>query len=69
MAKEKRSAAELAALIRSRLKDPSGCTVSVVPHVSGWRAHATCRLNNEAAVRSEIHQIADRLRMFYDLDA
>ena len=68
MAKEKRSAAELAALVRSRLKDPSGCTVAVVPHFTGWRAHATCRLNNEAAVRSEVHQIADRLRMFYDLE-
>jgi hypothetical protein len=68
MAKEKRSAAELAALVRSHLKDPSGCTVAVLPHVSGWKAQATCRLDNETAVRSEVHQIATRLQMFYDLE-
>lgn len=67
MAKEMRTAAELAALIRSRLSDPSGCTIAVTWHPMGWNAEATCRLDNETAVRAQVHQIAERLRMFYDL--
>jgi len=67
LAKELRTAAELAALIRSRLKDPSGCTVTIAPHASGWTARATCRLNNDRLIQSQVRQIAERLRMFYDL--
>lgn len=67
MAKQMRTAAELAALIRARLKDPSGCTIEIAPHPMGWNAQAKCRLDNGTAVRAEVHQIAERLRMFYDL--
>jgi len=67
LAKELCNAAELAALVRARLKDASGCTIVVTPHPSGWNARATCRLDNQKAVQAEVHQIAERLRLFYDL--
>jgi hypothetical protein len=67
MAKEMRTAAELAALIRARLQNPSGCTIEISPHHAGWNAQAKCRLDNGTALRAEVHQIAERLRMFYDL--
>jgi hypothetical protein len=69
LAKELRSAAELAALIRSRLKDPSGCTIAVLPHANGWIARARCRLGNDKVIQAQVHQITERLRMFYELDA
>lgn len=69
MAKEMRTATELAALVRSHLTDPSGCTIEISPHPMGWNAQATCRLDNGAALRAEVHRIAERLRMFYDLES
>jgi len=67
MPKEKRNAMELAALIRARLRDASGCTIIVASDPMGWKAYATCRLNNGEAIQLEVDQLSDKLRMFYEL--
>jgi hypothetical protein len=70
MAKQKRTAAELAVIIRDELGDPFQA-IDIHPGTTrGWRATAiTARTTRGAgAVQMQIEHIVQRLQSLYDLD-
>jgi hypothetical protein len=69
MAKQKRTAAELAVIIRDELGDPFQAIDIHPGTTSGWRATAIiARTRGAAAVQTRIEHIVQRLQSLYDLD-
>lgn len=65
MAKEQRTADQLAALIRERLAMP-GLRVIVYPDPMGWSANAFAD-SADATLPLRVSQVTDELRGLYDL--
>jgi hypothetical protein len=68
MVKQKKTKAELEALIEVELNEPRA-SVSVDSDPMGWNVTTTIRGDNSTSVILRAKQIADRLREKYDLAA
>jgi hypothetical protein len=66
MAKERKTAAELAGMIRSRLNEPE-LRVAVYSDAGGWHAKVYADPSASSALQKRVNRVSEALRRAYDL--